>query len=62
MSPSLIVCVCARARGCTRAVNISHVCAGVSAEEVGAGVWGENVRVRSLRIYFIFIVILNVST
>ena len=34
----------------------------MSVEEVGAGEWGENVRVRFLRIYFIFIVILNVPS
>ena len=32
----------------------------MSVEEAGAGERGENVRVRFLRIYFIFIVILNV--
>ena len=31
----------------------------MSAEEAGAGEWGENVRVRFVRIYLTFIVILN---
>ena len=34
----------------------------MSVEEAGAGEWGENVRVRFLRIYFIFIVILNIPS
>ena len=34
----------------------------MSVEEAGAGEWGENVRVRFLRIYFIFIVVLNVPS
>ena len=36
-----------------------RVCGCMSVEEAGAGEWGENVRVRFWRIYFIFIVILN---
>ena len=40
--------------------HYSCVCGCMSVEEAGAGEWGENVRVRFLRIYFIFIVILNV--
>ena len=31
-------------------------------EEAEAGEWGENVRVRFLQIYFIFVVILNVPS
>jgi len=34
----------------------------MSVEEAGAGEWGENVRVRFLRIYFIFIVVLNIPS
>ena len=34
----------------------------MSVEEAGAGESGENVRVRFLRIYFIFIVVLNIPT
>ena len=34
----------------------------MSVEEAGAGEWGENVRERFLRIYFIFMVILNLPS
>ena len=40
----------------------SCVCGCMSVEETGAGEWGENVRVRFLRIYVIFIVIFNVPS
>ena len=53
-------CVCARAwmHACS-SEHYSCVCGCMSVEEAGAGEWGErNVRVRFLRIYFIFIVIL----
>ena len=42
--------------------HCSCVCGYMSVEEAGAGEWGENVRVRFLRIYFIFMVILNVPS
>ena len=34
----------------------------MSVEEAGAGEWGENVRVRFLRIYFILIDILDIPS
>ena len=43
-------------------MRYSCVCGCMSVEEAGAGEWGENVRVRFLRIYFIFIVVLNVPS
>ena len=56
-------CVCMRV--CTRtwmhacSEHYSCVCGCMSVEEAGAGEWGENVRVRFLRIYFI---ILNIPS
>ena len=55
--------VCARARGCTCVLNFTHVFAGVCQwRKPGQASGGENVRVRCLRICFIFIVILNVPS
>ena len=62
------VCVCVHAcvhvhawmHACSE--HYSCVCGCMSVEEAGAGEWGENVRVRFLGIYFIFIVILNVPS
>ena len=49
------VCVCVCARACTWmhacSEHYSCVCGCMSVEEAGAGEWGENVRVRFLRIY-----------
>ena len=58
------VCVCVRARAWMHACSEHHSCdcGCMSVEEVGAGEWGEKVRVRFLHIYFIFIVILNVPS
>ena len=62
------VCVCVHACVCARACmhacseHYSCVCGCMSVEEAGAGEWGENVRMRFLRIYFIFIVILNIPS
>ena len=42
--------------------HYSCVTGCISVEEAGADEWGENVRVRSLRIYFIFVVILNIPS
>ena len=42
--------------------HYSIVCGCMSVEEAGAGEWGENVRMRFVRIYFIFIVILNIPS
>ena len=58
------MCVYARARGCTRVLNITRVFAGVRQWKKPGQASGEriNVRVRFLRIYFIFIVILNVPS
>ena len=57
------VCVCVREHGCTCVLNITHVYAGVCQwKKPGQASGEENVRVRFLRIYFIFIVILNVPS
>ena len=45
---------------CHSSEHHSCVCGCMSVEEAGAGEWGENMRGRFLRIYFIFIVILNI--
>ena len=67
----MCVCVCARARayGCTRVMNITHVFAGVCLwKKPGPRArGGENVRVRYIYIYFFyvlfyFILILNVPS
>ena len=54
------VCVHAWMHVCSE--HYSTVCRCMSVEEAWEGEWGENVRVRFLRIYFIFIVILNVPS
>jgi len=60
------MCVCACMSATARvwmhvcSEHYSCVCGCRSVEEAGAGEWGENVRF--LRIYFIFIVILNVPS
>ena len=53
-------CVCVCMHACSE--HYSCVCGCMSVEEAGAGEWGENVRMRFLRIYFIFIVILNIPS
>ena len=55
-------CVCRHAWMHTCSEHYSWVCGCMSVEEAGAGEWGENVRVRFLGIYFIFIVVLNVPS
>ena len=54
--------MCARTWMHACSEHYSCVCGCMSVEEAGAGEWGENVRVKVLRIYFIFIVILNVPS
>ena len=60
------MCVCVCVRACTWmhacSDHYSCVCGCMSVEEAGAGKWGENVRVRFLCIYFIFIVILIIPS
>ena len=59
MHACVCACMCVHARMWMHVCSehYSCVCGCVSVEEAGAGEWGENVRVRFLRIYFIFIVI-----
>ena len=56
------VCVCARPWMDACSEHYSCVCGCMSMEEAGAGEWGENVSVTLARMYFIFIVILNLPS
>ena len=55
-------CVCVRPWMHACSEHYSSVCGCISVEEAGAGEQGENVRVKFLSIYFIFIVILNIPS
>ena len=54
--------VCMHAWMHTCSEHHSCVCGRMSVEEAGVGERGENVRVRFLRIYLIFIVVLNIPS